>query len=247
MRVLALDSTSRAGSLAIVDEDRMLFERPGDEARTHAERLPGDITSSGVALSSIDLFAVVCGPGSFTGLRVGIATVQGLAFALSKRVVAVSALEILGQIGSRDLPAGTIVGAWIDAHRREVFSALYVIAEAPVYSAARIIELDPPSVGPPAQVLERWSALGRPPAWLIGDGATAYAGVVSSQIHVAATPPLAGALGLIAAQRAKAGQTVDPAGIQPLYIRRPDAEIDRERRLRLEARETAGKPRGTQS
>src|SRR5712692_631732 len=129
MHVLALDTTTRDGSVAIVADDRVLFEKSGDSSRSHAERLPQELLTAlgvaGVATSRIDLFAVASGPGSFTGLRIGIATIQGLALVHGKRVVPVSALLALAQAGSQSLAVGAIVGAWMDAHREEVYSALY--------------------------------------------------------------------------------------------------------------------------
>ena len=110
MRVLALDTTTRAGSAALVDDDRIVDERSGDGSRTHALRLPGEIVALAEAnqwpLSTIDRYAVASGPGSFTGLRIGIATIQGLAFVHSRRVVAVPALEALAHAASGDLPEG---------------------------------------------------------------------------------------------------------------------------------------------
>ena len=135
MRVLALDTTTRAGSAALVENDRVVDARDGDGARTHALRLPGEIVdlarANQWALSSIDLFAVASGPGSFTGLRIGIATIQGLAFVHGRRVVAVPALEAIAHAASRDLPAGALIAAWMDAHRDDVFSALYEVNGAP--------------------------------------------------------------------------------------------------------------------
>ena len=85
MLVLALDTTTRAGSVAVVDDDALLSEIVGDPSRTHGERLPRDLMraleAASVPLESIDLLAVAAGPGSFTGLRVGIAAMQGLAMA----------------------------------------------------------------------------------------------------------------------------------------------------------------------
>ena len=74
----------------------------GDASRTHGERLPGELAALGAPFSSIDVFAVAIGPGSFTGLRIGIATMQGLALVDRRRVVGVSALEALAQLASRD-------------------------------------------------------------------------------------------------------------------------------------------------
>src|SRR5207249_912032 len=103
MLVLALDTTTRAGSVALVDEDEVVEERAGDATRSHAERLPGEVQSllegQGLTSAAIDLFAVAAGPGSFTGLRIGIATMQGFAFVHRRRIVPVSALEAMAWIG----------------------------------------------------------------------------------------------------------------------------------------------------
>src|SRR5438034_11168139 len=138
MYVLALDTTTREGSVALVDEHRVIEERRGDAARSHAERLPGELIAPadarGLSVSAIDLFAVAAGPGSFTGLRIGIATIQGLAVTTRRRIVAVSALEALAQSAAGEAPgltAGTLVAAWMDARRHDVFAALYRIADAP--------------------------------------------------------------------------------------------------------------------
>src|SRR5262245_60283478 len=126
MHILALDTTTREGSVSIVSDAGVLVETRGDASRSHAERLPADLLRAlelcGLSSSDIDVFAVACGPGSFTGLRIGIATIQGLAFAHNARVVPVSALMALAEAASQDLAAGALVGAWMDAHRREVFS-----------------------------------------------------------------------------------------------------------------------------
>src|SRR5262245_60150138 len=129
MRVLALDTTTRAGSVAILDDSRELVVTGGSDERSHAERLPGDImrAHADVHLRSadIDVWAVASGPGSFTGLRIGIAAIQGFAVTHRKPVVPVSALLALAELARRSLPAGAVIGAWMDAHRGDVFSALY--------------------------------------------------------------------------------------------------------------------------
>src|SRR5579864_442606 len=134
MRVLALDTTTRAGSAALVVEEepdgeaRVADERPGDPSRSHAERLPSELSvlldAHGLSWRDIDLFAVASGPGSFTGLRVGIATLQGLALVARRPIVGVPALVAMAHL------AGRRIGAWMDAHRREVFAALYEIERA---------------------------------------------------------------------------------------------------------------------
>ena len=89
MVLLALDTTTAAGSVALW-RDGLIEEQPGDPARSHAERLPGELAAllarHGCTTNDVDRYAVASGPGSFTGLRVGIATVQGLAL-VGARVV----------------------------------------------------------------------------------------------------------------------------------------------------------------
>ncbi len=233
MRVLALDTTTRAGSVALVDDDHIVAEREGDGASSHAERLPGDLVAllrdADVSLAAIDLFAVASGPGSFTGLRIGIATLQGLAFVRQRPMVALSALEALAQMAARDLTPGSIVAAWMDAHRHEVFSAIYRVTGAPPFAVERVESIGAAAVESPAAILSRWKEQDVPEV-VIGDGAIAYRDQLDGLTRVSAAPLLAGALGMMAMARARAGLAIGPAAVQPLYVRRPDAEIERERR-----------------
>jgi tRNA threonylcarbamoyladenosine biosynthesis protein TsaB len=233
MRVLALDSTTRAGSVAIVDDEAVIDERGGDGARTLAERLPAEIlalaNANQVALASVDLFAVASGPGSFTGLRIGIATMQGFAFVQRRQMVGISALTALAQCASRDLPRGTRVAAWMDAYRRDVFAGLYEVTDAPLFDAERLLEVEGPSVGSPAATWARWASEFGVPKVVIGDGAVLYRETIGP-VRIVPPPLLAGAIGLLAVGSARRGTAVPPAGIHPLYVRRPDAEVARERR-----------------
>jgi len=236
MHVLALDTTTRSGSVAIVGDDRVLFERSGDPSRSHAERLPEDVLNALAAANlptgAIDFFAVASGPGSFTGLRIGIATIQGLAVVHRKRVVPVSALRALAQAGGATLAEGTIVGAWMDAHRHDVYSALYRVCRAEPFHLERLAELDPPAVDTPAATLARWLDSGQLPSHIVGDGAVKYLQELTDRAQPVAPPPLASVIARIAVRLARAGEAVDPAGLQPVYVRRPDAEIARDARLR---------------
>ena len=239
MRVLALDTTTRGGSVALVEDDRLVSESEGDRARSHAERLPAEpialLGAHGLMLADIDLFAVASGPGSFTGLRIGIATMQGFALVRQRPLVGVSALDALAQLGSRGRREGARIAAWMDAHRRDVFAALYSVSDAPLFSDERIVEREGPTVGDPAATLARWAER---PHVFIGDGASMYEAVIRRDVDdadVLPPPLLAGAIGRIAARRAARAdrvETIDAAGVQPLYVRRPDAEIDREKRWR---------------
>src|SRR5262249_44384373 len=152
--------------------------RAGDRSRTHAERLPAEILAladaHGVALADIDLYGVASGPGSFTGLRIGIATIQGLAFVHRRRVVAVSALQALGHASCAQSAAGTVIAAWMDAQRRDIFAAAYRVAGGAPFRAGRLEEIDGPTVADPQATLTRWDDLGIRPALFSGDGAVLY-------------------------------------------------------------------------
>jgi tRNA threonylcarbamoyladenosine biosynthesis protein TsaB len=237
MRALALDTTTRAGSLALVDADRIVEERAGDALRPHAERLPGEalalLADHGLAVADVNLFAIAAGPGSFTGLRIGIATIQGLAFTSARPVVAVSALEALAEAGSRDLLPGDFVGGWMDAHRRDVFSALYRVGAAETYEPERLIEVESPAVGDPIATIARWNLIvGDSGLTVIGDATPLYASTIDRGARplrrAIGAPLLAGTIGLMAIARARHGRAMTAGDIQPLYVRRPDAEVARD-------------------
>ena len=223
MRVLALDTTNRSGSVALVDDERVVDERAGDAARTQGERLPAELEQLGAPFPTIDVFAVASGPGSFTGLRIGIATMQGLALVTGRPVVGVSALEALAQLASEESAPGTLIAAWIDAQRGEVFSALYQVTSAPLFTPERLVELEAPMAANPDATRAAWSRHDSRSVIFTGDGAARYLP------GTAAPPLLAGAVGRMAAVSASRGLTVSPAGLHPLYVRRPDVELARER------------------
>src|SRR2546426_4574931 len=114
MLVLALDTTTREGSCALARDGRIVREQSSDASRPQAARLPGELAAlldhEHVALGDVDAFAVAIGPGSFTGLRVGIATMQGLAMAMGKPLLGVSALDALAAIANN-----ASVATWVDA------------------------------------------------------------------------------------------------------------------------------------
>jgi len=183
---------------------------------------------AGISLREIDVFAVATGPGSFTGLRIGIATMQGLAFAEGKPLVGVSGFDALARIADEGLShrspqakAGR-VAAWVDAWRGEVFAALY--------EDGRVVE--PPVVGRPEVLLE---ALRGRPTLFIGDGARERADAIrhtlgeSARIAEPPAPPLAGTIAVLAGELSVAGDHA-PHAIRPLYIRRTDAELARDAR-----------------
>jgi tRNA A37 threonylcarbamoyladenosine modification protein TsaB len=157
-------------------------------------------------------------------------------------MVAVSALEALAQHASQAVGSGQLIAAWMDARRGDVFASLYKVTSAPVFDADRLVELDAPTVASPIATLDRMAhRLTDTPVLFVGDGATLYSAPIERGWPLLSgtwpQPLLAGAIGRMALARAARGDTIHPSAVQPLYVRRPDAEVDRERRA-LDTRNT---------
>jgi len=238
--ILALDTTTRAGSVAVADDDRVLAVVAGDATRTHGERLPGEIERAleraRVAAGDLNLLVVATGPGAFTGLRIGLASIQGLAMALQVPVTGVSALDALALAALGDPRRGNreSVVAWMDAARGEVFSGRYdgVARTLPPWR-----EKDEPIVGAPGDILTAFADSLRARAVFIGDGAVHYRSAIESWSPGTPIiePPeaLAPALLELGRVQAAAGAAGPPHALQPLYVRRPDVELERARRAAL--------------
>ena len=241
MLILALDTTTRGGSVAVTDGPRLLALLPGDASRTHGERLPAEIAraldEAGVTRDRIDLLAVATGPGAFTGLRIGLSAIQGLAMALNKPVIGISALDALAaqvlnvgpgpnfQQAAERTEAGLIL-PWMDAQRGDVFAT---VIETP--SGAT---LEPPTAANPQLLLDTWRAhLAGHHVIFIGDAAARDAAAIEQRADgrwETRTPtPLAPQIASLAHRRALAGEGGPPHTLEPIYVRRPDAEIERER------------------
>jgi tRNA threonylcarbamoyladenosine biosynthesis protein TsaB len=224
--ILSLDTTTRAGSVAIVAGGAVLYEKLGDASMTHAQRLPADIEracrAAAIDIAQVDLFAVAAGPGSFTGLRIGIAAIQGLAMAWARRVVPISTLEALAAASGAPRTA-----AWLDAQRGEVFAQVFEQGSGFSYRARHAAI----SAGPDA-VLEM-QAPDLDGTVFHGDGALKFRDAIQARLGggveiVDPVRPLAGAIGRVAHEHPE--RAVAPHAIMPIYVRRPDAELARERR-----------------
>lgn len=236
--ILALDTTTRAGSAAVTRDDEVLSLVHGDAARTHGERLPGELDralrEAGVPRHGLDLLVVASGPGAFTGLRIGLAAMQGLAMVLGAPVIGVPAFDAIADTLWPSLGHGSqALVVWMDAQRGEVFDRRYVPATPP-RDTPWIAEGEP-SVGPPADALARLPADWRRGARFAGDGAERYRDAITAWSPDAAIAPhpaaLAPALARIGHRRARHGGAGQPHALRPLYVRRPDAELERERRV----------------
>jgi tRNA threonylcarbamoyladenosine biosynthesis protein TsaB len=217
MLILSLDTTTRGGSCALLGDCGVIREQTGDDSRDQAERLPRDLAAllerEAVPLQAIDAFAVATGPGSFTSLRVGIATMQGLAMATGRALIGVSAFDALAS-----LVTDRSVATWIDAWRGEVFAAAYEDGVA----------AGPSVVAPPDLLLDSLAGQTRV---FTGDGAALYASRIRERLGEQArfsspvAPPLAGAVATLAARAFRAGERPLPHAIRPIYVRRSDAEL----------------------
>src|SRR5688572_12031796 len=231
MLVLALDTTTRQGSVALTRDGVVLATYTGDAAVTHGVRLPGDLVrlldAQTLRIADVDLFAVAAGPGSFTGLRIGIATMQGLALANSKPLVGISALDAIHEAVSPQpsaLSPRDEVAIWMDAGRGQVFSAVY--KNGSVCEAAL--------VDTPAEILARWAREATFPPTFAGDGALAYRdlilGAAPSTRVVDPVPALAPAVARLADIHVQQHGASSPDAIRPIYIRRSDVELARDRK-----------------
>jgi tRNA threonylcarbamoyladenosine biosynthesis protein TsaB len=212
----------------VTDAERVLTLLPGDESRTHGERLPGEIAraleQAGVAADGIDLLVVATGPGAFTGLRIGLATMQGLAMTLNKPVIGVSALDALAE-QAKESGADRIL-PWMDAQRGDVFATLI--------DAGTGATIEIPAAAHPDALLASWHAhLDHRHAIFIGDAAVRDAAVIARHAtgrwDTRRPEPLAPQLATLGCRRALDGQAGSPHALEPIYVRRPDAEIERER------------------
>ena len=219
MRVLAVDTSSPRGSLAVVGPEGVLAEARVVTADGHSRWLlpavPALLQGLATDARSIDVFAVTTGPGSFTGLRVGLGSIQGLAMASGRRCVGLSTLDVLAASAARS--AGTIV-ALIDAFRGEVFSGVYD-------TAGRL--RGERTLGTLADLL------GHVPAGsaFVGDVAVAQREAILAAVPGAAFPEwarfLAPTLATAALPLAASGSTVSPADLRPVYLRAPDIRAPR--------------------
>jgi len=216
-RILALDTTSEFGSLALLADGALVasesLHSPDGFGHILFGRLAEFLGRNAWKIEEIDCFAAAAGPGSFTGVRVGLAAAKGLAAALGKLVVPVSNLEAVAWFGQAPLRA-----AILDARRGQIYAGLYDAALQPVL---------PEAVAPLAHWLDALPESGL--EFLSPDCphlAQALAATRFAAAPVHQTPrSLAPAIAAIAHQRFSAGQALDPAQVDANYVRRSDAEL----------------------
>jgi tRNA threonylcarbamoyladenosine biosynthesis protein TsaB len=218
MRVLAVETSTLSGGAALLDGERIVGEYVLDVRVTHSERLMAAIDQllSDAAWSARDLegLAAAIGPGSFTGLRVGLSTVKGLALALSIPVAAVPTLDAMAAM----LPFAALpVCPVLDARKREVYASLYrwdglgmrreweYLAVAPDELSRRLDE----------------------PVIVVGDGADAISSPYARRVVPPRRGPAPAVVGALGHARLAMGDTVPIAELAPIYLRPSEAELKR--------------------
>ncbi|MBV8843806.1 MAG: tRNA (adenosine(37)-N6)-threonylcarbamoyltransferase complex dimerization subunit type 1 TsaB [Bryobacterales bacterium] len=209
LRILALDTTNEFGGIALTDGERLSDEIPLHSPEGFAHIIFGEIqrllARHSLMLRDLDGFASASGPGSFTGVRVGLTAVKGLAEATGRRVVAVSNLRALASFGTRPLRAPVL-----DARRGEIYGAVYDACLRPVQDEVVMPLTNWLATLPQGELEIITSGFNLPP--------------VQFPI-IEAGRSLAGAIARIAAQEFNAGRAKDPAEIDANYVRRSDAEL----------------------
>lgn len=220
MLVLAIDTALRGGGVALCQGSELLAERYWQTAATHSnlllEAIEGVMQTAGMERAELDGIAVCAGPGFFTGLRIGLASAQGLALGLDIMVTPVSSLRLLAQ-GSAAYQGK--IWAVADARRGLVYAAPFSSAPAGVSRLAKDMALSPQHL---ATMLE-------PPALLVGDGARLFAAELSAPGITLAPPqfdlPRPAHLALLGARRLDQGRGILPQSLKASYCRPSDAEL----------------------
>ncbi|TAN39542.1 MAG: tRNA (adenosine(37)-N6)-threonylcarbamoyltransferase complex dimerization subunit type 1 TsaB [Nitrospirae bacterium] len=224
MKILAIETSTMLGGVAAMDSrSGLIAEIRLNVKTTHSERLMTAIdqlfSESGLCLSDMDAFAVASGPGSFTGLRIGLSTAKGLAYATGKPVVTVPTLEAFAW----NFPYSRFpVCLMLDARKSEVYAALFRWQ-----GEGFVRELSEVSI-PPEALLARLQG----DVLFAGEGALLYKEMVAQAMGSCAwfapadkMVPAPSAIALLGLKKAEAGEFTDPFEAAPCYIRRSEAEV----------------------
>ena len=229
VNILALDTSTSLATVAITVDEKIAAESTFNTDRTLSARLIPEIERllalAGVAVADIDLFAASTGPGSFTGVRGGVATVQGLALAAGKPCVGFSSLTLVAM----NFPlAAHPVCALLDARKSEVYAALFDCSST--IPTAQICDC----VLPPERFLDLLCETTGMPIIFCGDGALQYRELISERMGqqaLFAPFPLntahASNAALLALHVFRKGESLEPSRLLPTYLRASEAEINR--------------------
>jgi len=224
MKILAVDTSTQTCSVALIDDDALIAETTTGLQQTHTKHLMGLIENlladAGMRVDALDGLAVVQGPGSFTGLRIGISSVKGLSAARGKPVVGVSSLEALAV---QCLSYNDCIYPMIDACRAEVYASGYLA------TPGALERLEAEQVIKPDKMLTNCKT----PCLFVGSGALLYRDLIRARLGTKAhfAPPLqhhvrASTVAHLAWQRFKQGECGENGELVPDYVRKSDAEIN---------------------
>lgn len=227
MNILALDTAGKTASVAVLRDETLLYESVCNTGLTHSETvLPlvdTALRACGLAPAQIGLYGVTAGPGSFTGLRIGLALVKGMALPQGTPCAGVSTLEALawGWAG-----AGTLVTA-LDARRGQVYWAAFDLT-----TRARLREDE----AAPVEAMENLLQICPKPIFFVGDGAALCYNRYQDLPGLVPCPPAlraprAAGVGLAALAAHRAGRSGSPAALLPDYHRQSQAERELAARL----------------
>lgn len=227
MLILALESSAKAASVALMEDENLIAQYSQCSGLTHSRTLlpmlEDMLKNTEKNIADVDLIAVAHGPGSFTGIRIGVSTVKGLAWAAQKSCVGVSTLEAMAWHGAS---SGGLICPVMDARRSQVYNALFEIDDA---RPKRLTEDRAISLSELAQELR---ADGREPL-LVGDGAKltydylTQAGLACRMAPANLVYQSAWGVGMAALDK-KPGNADD---LLPVYLRLSQAERERQERL----------------
>jgi len=229
--ILAFESSAKAASAALVKDGRLLSQYSQCSGLTHSRTLlpmaEDMLKNAELKLSDVDLIAVAHGPGSFTGIRIGVSMVKGLAWAAEKPCVGVSTLEALAWHG---VAAGGYICPVMDARRSQVYNAIFKIEDG---RPVRITEDRPIALNELAEEIRALKA----PVFLVGDGAElTYKYLTEAGIECSVAPEnlrWQSAWGVAMAALDKEPGNAD--SLLPVYLRLSQAERERNERLAKEA------------
>ena len=231
MLILAFESSAKAASVALCRDGRLLAQSTQISGLTHSRTLlpmaEDLLKNTELTIRDVDLFAVAHGPGSFTGIRIGVSTVKGLSWAAQKPCVGISTLEAMAWHG---LAAGAYVCPVMDARRSQAYSALFDIRDG---RPVRLSEDRPLAL---EELAEQLKALPSP-ALLVGDGAALAAAYFSQQAVPCRVAPdnllWQDAWGVAMAAMEKTPGSADE--LLPVYLRLSQAERERQERLQADS------------
>ena len=226
MRLLTVDTSTNVFSIALSEDLKVLCEESGDAGPSTSAAIPSLIRSlfrhAGFQPQDLDAFAVTVGPGSFTGVRIGIALVKGLAYAAGKPVIPLSSLELLAMnAGMSLLP----VCAMFDARKGEVYTATFSFA-----NGLKLVREE--KAADPLTVIDETAET----TLFVGDGATRYQELICGRLGMQAIypeeqlhRPRASAAVPLAIKQFRSGAVVSPFDLLPRYLRLSEAELSRAR------------------